>query len=443
MILDLACKNNHHFITNIHKLRLNEWCEICLNNYHSNSIGEILKKYEYEYNLYDSSLEGLIFLISTEYRGNVYYFDYEINSNANKLQEIVEKIEKIKELDNKFYILINEEIVKQNILEEFIVNSIYNMAKITIYNMAKITIYNTNKIKISIDDKISKVKNNLMNIYTNNNSYGYGRISSCGISTQIHSIETQKMLIRNYSKENKLNLVKIFIDEGKSGENIKRPALLKLIDSLKYGDHVIIYSLSRLSRDINDSFNLQKIIKDKQCKLIIIDSPFITGNEALDEFIITLSSSLDCLERKRISKRVSDTMNAHSSVKGIRPKTSFGEKFVAKKVAFIKDDYEQYVIDRIRELRNTLLVPTYTNIIKGLDAEGLRPRQKKIQEIKQSDEPDVDYGNDYDTSTKKEIKDSKWYPYKIKRIMEKNNIPLPKIYEEKKLPYDMNELTFS
>lgn len=94
---------------------------------------------------------------------------------------------------------------------------------------------------------------------------------------------------------------------------------------------------------------------------------------------------------------------------------------------------------RIREYRNTLLIPTYTNIIKALNSEGLRPRQKKQKETKKSDEPDVDYGDDYDDTIKKEIKPSKWYPYKIKRIMETQNIPLPKMYEEPKLLENIEE----
>lgn len=82
---------------------------------------------------------------------------------------------------------------------------------------------------------------------------GYIRISS---ERQINgeSPETQKAAIQTYADSHSVEVVKWFYDEAKSGKNTDRPELQNMLAYARKHklelDHVIVYKMSRASRDI-------------------------------------------------------------------------------------------------------------------------------------------------------------------------------------------------
>jgi len=434
---DAFCNKNHRFTTDYYKLNTGEWCNICCGKITIDEIKKIIEDFEYDYEEDDFS-KDVRHCLRVENNGHIIYFDFLDSKNNLSREKIEDKIAKIKKFSNS-YVLINENNIEYDVLCEYIGNCLSELSKINILNRDKYESmeYAGNKQLVLKDTKVSEITKteinnppkNYMDQFSSNIAHGYARISLNKADSQIHSIDSQIMLIKNYAKEHKLILNKIFVDEGLSAKNIEgRPALSKLVDQLKWNDKIIIYSLSRLSRDNFDSLYLQKMMKERDCELIILDMPNTSGNEALDEFMKLMQTGMSAYERKQVAKRVSDIMNAQSTLGRIRTKCPYGKKFVAKKIPFIDDEYEQNVIKKIRELRYSLSIPTYTNIAKELEKQGFRPRQIKPKEIKKSNDPIVDYGEDY-KKEKKIIKPSKWYPYKIKKIMENENIPLPTKYK--------------
>jgi site-specific DNA recombinase len=99
--------------------------------------------------------------------------------------------------------------------------------------------------------------NNNSNTLESKKALAYIRISS---DRQINgeSPETQKHSIENYAKNNSIQIVKTFFDEAVSGKNTERPELKNMIDYAKRHkheiDHVIVYKMSRASRDMASYF---------------------------------------------------------------------------------------------------------------------------------------------------------------------------------------------
>lgn len=87
--------------------------------------------------------------------------------------------------------------------------------------------------------------------------YGYRRVST---EEQVDgmSLQNQKLAIERYANQNNLELIKIFSDEGYSAKTAKRPALQEILQRLERKDNeakgVVVYNLSRISRDMESYF---------------------------------------------------------------------------------------------------------------------------------------------------------------------------------------------
>lgn len=88
---------------------------------------------------------------------------------------------------------------------------------------------------------------------SNKQALAYVRISS---QRQVNgeSPETQKAKIQSYADSNSIEIVEWFYDEAKTGKNTERAELQRLLAQAKKFkgriDHVIVYKMSRASRDI-------------------------------------------------------------------------------------------------------------------------------------------------------------------------------------------------
>jgi site-specific DNA recombinase len=105
-----------------------------------------------------------------------------------------------------------------------------------------------------------------------NNYYAYLRVSTENQKNE-QTIQIQEVAIKEYAEKNNINIVKMFEDDGVSGSLEERPALAELFDNLETNDKniegIIIYCLSRLSRDVRIQENLIYTLQEKRKKKII------------------------------------------------------------------------------------------------------------------------------------------------------------------------------
>lgn len=65
------------------------------------------------------------------------------------------------------------------------------------------------------------------------------------------SIQTQRMMLRQYAQEHSLTVIEEYVDDGWSGTNYDRPAFQRMIDDIEDGkiNCVVTKDLSRLGRN--------------------------------------------------------------------------------------------------------------------------------------------------------------------------------------------------
>lgn len=131
----------------------------------------------------------------------------------------------------------------------------------------------------------------------------------CRVSTdkaeQKLSLSNQQSFYREYAKENGLELVHIYSDEGISGKQMKnREGFLKMIDDGERGDFdlLAVKDVSRFARNTCDFLSGVRRLKARG-----IDVRFLSSNSSVftdSEFILTIYAALAQQESENLSKRV-------------------------------------------------------------------------------------------------------------------------------------------
>ena len=102
------------------------------------------------------------------------------------------------------------------------------------------------------------------------NAVGYTRFST-DRQTE-NSTKFQMEAISRYAKANDINLLRYYSDEGFSGTNTERPAFQDMCAAadMKLFDAVLIYDITRASRDVVDWMEFRKIMRSLDIQVISV-----------------------------------------------------------------------------------------------------------------------------------------------------------------------------
>lgn len=134
-----------------------------------------------------------------------------------------------------------------------------------------------------------------------------------GTKTQIESLR-KYVEGENHKEDGRWGtLIDVYVDDGYSAKNLKRPELTRLLTDVarKKVDTILITEISRLSRSVKDWVHLREFLHDNHASFISsrqqFDTSTATGRAMLD-FAITFSQ----LEREQTAERVK--ANYHNRV---------------------------------------------------------------------------------------------------------------------------------
>lgn len=101
-----------------------------------------------------------------------------------------------------------------------------------------------------------------------------------------------------------IQLDKIFTDKC-SGKDVVRPALEELIDYIRDGDRIIVHSMDRLARNVDDLRRLVKIINGKQAVVEFTKEGLIfTGEDSpISTLMLSVMGAFAEFERAIIKER--------------------------------------------------------------------------------------------------------------------------------------------
>jgi len=147
----------------------------------------------------------------------------------------------------------------------------------------------------------------------------YIRVSDEEQAIEGYSITAQKSLLDRKFAEWGANLVGVYVDEGYSAKNMRRPDLQRLIKDIETirPDFIAFWKLDRWTRDGRDWHVLQDILKKHSVELRSAIGENLKETTAFDRFNVGLNVLLGQFEREQISERVHFVMMERHQ-KGLR-----------------------------------------------------------------------------------------------------------------------------
>lgn len=132
-----------------------------------------------------------------------------------------------------------------------------------------------------------------------------------GINNESNSITNQRELIQSYAKDNEIEIVKEYVDDGYSGTNYDRPALNNLMEEISKKDRVfdiiIVKDLSRFGRDyIGAGKYIQKIFPKLHIRFISINDNYDSKNADMSDtnLILPIRNFINDSYARDISNKV-------------------------------------------------------------------------------------------------------------------------------------------
>lgn len=121
------------------------------------------------------------------------------------------------------------------------------------------------------------------------------------------SVTNQRSLLKDFIRENSLNLIDTYIDDGVSGTTFDRPNFNRMIEDIssKKINMVITKDLSRLGRDyIQTGYYLEKFFPENRVRYISLLDGIDTGVESSTNDITPFKAIMNDMYAKDISKKI-------------------------------------------------------------------------------------------------------------------------------------------
>lgn len=186
--------------------------------------------------------------------------------------------------------------------------------------------------------------------------YGYVRVSTETQAEKGYGLEAQEKEISKYADAHGLELDRIFVDAGISGnlkdtdedEAIgKREALMELLSFLEEGDAVVVLNTSRLWRSDMTKAIIRRELMKREARILSVEQPKydLYTKDPNDYLINAIMEALDVYERMSISLKLARgrTMKAKGGDKpaGVCP---IGYRYTADKKRIEVDPDESNIV---------------------------------------------------------------------------------------------------
>lgn len=175
--------------------------------------------------------------------------------------------------------------------------------------------------------------------------YGYARVS-----TDDQNPDLQLAALKEAGCE------KTFVDDGKSGATLNRPALQRCLKQLEHGDTLIVWKLDRLGRSVRDLVNILHEFTSRGVQFQSLTEKIDTTNP-LGRAMLHMVALLAELERGLIVERTKAGQDAarRRGVKfGAKPKLSAAQIAHARQLVEQGDKTSSEVAALLNVNRSTL-----------------------------------------------------------------------------------------
>ena len=142
----------------------------------------------------------------------------------------------------------------------------------------------------------------------------YARFSSIDTSkdgdSPSKSIQNQIAILSKYAEKNKLNVVKVYADDNKTGSTMNRPMLQELLQDASIGkiDTIVVKDLSRFGRNYMEVGQyIDRIFPAFNIRFISVNDNYDSANSK-DDLTLALKNYINHLYSKETSKKIRKVM---------------------------------------------------------------------------------------------------------------------------------------
>ena len=128
-----------------------------------------------------------------------------------------------------------------------------------------------------------------------------------GDKQESESIGNQRKILQRYIKENDLNVIQEYVDDGVSGTTFERPSFNKMINDIENGtiNMVITKDLSRLGRDyIKTGFYIEDYFPKNNIRYVAVTENIDTYIDSTNNDITPFKAIMNDMYAKDISKKI-------------------------------------------------------------------------------------------------------------------------------------------
>ena len=179
---------------------------------------------------------------------------------------------------------------------------------------------------------------------------GYARVSTDEQKKYGYSIQAQIDEIKSWCSDHGHQLQHIYIDEGYSASNMKRPQLQSMLSNLKNLDAIAFTRLDRLSRNVLEANKMLELLQQNNVAMISICEDDINTSTANGLFMFNLKVNLAEHELKKGSERIKAVFE-YKVAQGqpITGKLPFGYKIITSggTKRIVKDEQTEKIVDDI------------------------------------------------------------------------------------------------
>lgn len=125
------------------------------------------------------------------------------------------------------------------------------------------------------------------------------------VSTKEQTTENQIIELTNYCEKEKIEIYKIYNEEGISGTKTTRPQLDLMMQEMrqKKFDTILVWKFDRLGRSTSHLLQVLEELKNKNVRLISI-SQNIDTNTPMGKFFFVIMTGFAEMERELITERI-------------------------------------------------------------------------------------------------------------------------------------------
>jgi len=204
---------------------------------------------------------------------------------------------------------------------------------------------------------------------------GYIRVSTQEQAREGVSLEAQEDKIKKYVDLHNLGDISIIRDEGKSGKDLNREGMQKVISlcEKKEIDHLIVYKMDRLTRRTLDLLTLvENVFKPNKVRFHSITERIDTST-AQGKFFLTIIGAMAQMERDLISERTREALQYKKSKFQAYSPTPFG--FNREDGHITPNQKELKIVKLMKNLKKKGL--SYQAIINKLNERDIPTKNRK------------------------------------------------------------------